>query len=299
MTNKALRILQLNKQNRWIITGSVICNKVKEMKELTELSAKFLKHRFSDVSLTVVSNIEPPFVINDGNYSSDCSGYLCEKNVTRDGRKTLQRYCCIGYNVDMIKYFSNELKINMIVYLVEDSFYGSKINGTWNGMVRDIAIGKADLAIAPMAILEHRAEVIDFTDVPYIVGGMTIAVRTKRSQKFLLSFKPLLSLSTILWILILAITLCGFILTLNTERINIQATMTVGYLMYYVGLTFQRDIGGVTPRSHSSRTIAVSVAVFMLIVMSTYTAELTAENVVYQEKLPITGFNDEKVCLPK
>ena len=54
-------------------------------------------------------------------------------------------------------------------------------------------------------------------------------------------------------------------------------------------------MGGQNPVDGGSRVIAISIALFMMIVMSTYTAMLTAITVTYHEKVPITGFKDEKV----
>ena len=55
------------------------------------------------------------------------------------------------------------------------TFPGSKINGSWDGMVRDLINGAADLGIGAFSITKERSEVIDFTS-PFFHSGFSIMV---------------------------------------------------------------------------------------------------------------------------
>ena len=62
-------------------------------------------------------------------------------------------------------------------------------------------------------------------------------------------------------------------------------------LTYVTGLFMQRDIGGGNPRFRGSQVVAVVLAFSFLIVISTYSAALTASKVSTNDnELPITGF---------
>ena len=68
--------------------------------------------------------------------------------------------------------------------------------------------------------------------------------------------------------------------------------------MFTLGLLFQRDIGGSNPRHIGSRTIGISVAVGMMVIITAYTAVLTARNINVAKVLPVSGFYDPKITQP-
>ena len=59
---------------------------------------------------------------------------------------------------------------------------------------------------------------------------------------------------------------------------------------YFSGLTFQRDLGGRNPKHLAARLTAITFAFAMVIIMSTYTAMLTADKVKQEDKHPFLGF---------
>ena len=98
---------------------------------------------------------------------------------------------------------------------------------------------------------------------------------------------------------VLFVTVSVSILTYFTDNYNTKyGEKNYTYMesiMYLFGLLFQRDIGGLNPRTLGSRVISITVALAFMIVMSTYTAVLTLNAVTHVERLPITGFMDPKV----
>ena len=49
------------------------------------------------------------------------------------------------------------------------------INGNWDGLIRDLLEGNADLAVTSLRISEDRAKAVSFSE-PYLETGITIIV---------------------------------------------------------------------------------------------------------------------------
>ena len=74
-------------------------------------------------------------------------------------------YNCSGYLYDLWETIAKELKVRfqMVPLLVGD--YGTLYeNGTWSGMVGDLAYGRADVAVTTLNMQSHRAAVVDYLD---------------------------------------------------------------------------------------------------------------------------------------
>ena len=68
--------------------------------------------------------------------------------------------------------------------------------------------------------------------------------------------------------------------------------------MYTIGLLFQRDVGGTTPRYLGSRTVSIIIAVTMMIIMTTYVAVLATRNITSKKSVLVSGLNDPKIQQP-
>lgn len=65
----------------------------------------------------------------------------------------------------------------------------------------------------------------------------------------------------------------------------------------FVGaILFQRDLGGMAARGWCGRAVAITYAFGMTVLISTYTASLTAENIYDGDKPAFNGLRDKKVC---
>ena len=76
----------------------------------------------------------------------------------------------------------------MSFFSVEDGFYGTKKNGTWNGMVGDILKGKAEIAIAGLTITQQRSTVIDFSE-PFMLIDLGIVISKHTETIEFMNFK--------------------------------------------------------------------------------------------------------------
>lgn len=136
-------------------------------------------NRTTSRHLIVVTLESPPFVMKEpmtsGNSSSHWSGY------------------CLDFFHELIKHLP--YPVTYEIYQVADNKFGSKtkkiimeksadgklINRkkveTWNGLIGDLERKKADLALAPMAVMAERELVVDFTIPFYDLVGIQILLK--------------------------------------------------------------------------------------------------------------------------
>ena len=107
--------------------------------------------------------------------------------------------------------------------------------------------------------------------------------------------EPFKSLSVYLWLGTILIPTAIIAVLVLANRSMQKYYWWQESFTYIIGLLFQRDIRGKNPMTLSSKTISIFVAIFTLVIMSTYTAVLTANNVTSTKSLPIAGYKDQKV----
>ena len=80
-----------------------------------------------------------------------------------------------GFGIELIDKLSQKLGFNYTFILQEDGAYGSlnRETGEWNGMLREIMDGRADLAITDLTITSERESATDFTTKNYIKNCVT------------------------------------------------------------------------------------------------------------------------------
>ncbi|XP_064649607.1 glutamate receptor 4-like [Lineus longissimus] len=116
--------------------------------------------------LKVTSILSAPFLMK----SSD------PKNILEGN----DRYS--GYIKDLLDMITGHLNINYTIQLVADGRYGALQagNGTmiWNGMVRELIKGRADVAASDLTMSYMRRQVVDFT-TPYMSLGIVLLMNKR------------------------------------------------------------------------------------------------------------------------
>ena len=69
------------------------------------------------------------------------------------------------------------LEFTFDMYEVEDGKWGSRLenNVSWNGLIGDLIVGKADMVMTSLKITHERSQVLDFS-VPFMETGIAIIV---------------------------------------------------------------------------------------------------------------------------
>ncbi|GBF97660.1 glutamate receptor [Raphidocelis subcapitata] len=166
-------------------------------------------------------------------------------------------------------------------------------NGSWTGVMGELISGRADLALFPLTLTSLRSKFIAST-VPFMDTGYTLLVRIVRtddSYSFLLPFKT----ATWLLILLALIVVVGALgaLDATTRRARYRAlerTHGAGRaddkrqkdkaraMRYASESVFMLVGSGGVPQTHSwsVKILFMCWAVFSVIMLSAYTANLTA-----------------------
>ncbi|GFS20371.1 glutamate receptor [Elysia marginata] len=94
------------------------------------------------------------------------------RHVASDGNVTFSGFC-----MDMADELSRTLNFTIQYTEPEDGFWGvDEGNGTWNGLVGQVAREEVDMVIAPIGITEAREGVIDFTS-PFFYDDSAVILK--------------------------------------------------------------------------------------------------------------------------
>ena len=253
--------------------------------------------------IRVVTTWFPPYVeeMTSAVFPKCSPGHQCDIPVRDENNtRTLswRKSCCSGMSVEIFEILARELDFKYTLYAVEDGKFGSEENGTWNGMVGDLVLNKADVAINVLSIVSKRATVVHFTS-HYLESSFGI-LRIKQQVIPFPSWEFLKPLTVELELVILLCTLVSILVIMMLENVGyiMKANQRFSFrevMTYVFGLTFQRDMGGTNPRMWSGRLAALGYASAMTIIMSIYTARITANSIAQNVNDDFKGFQDEKV----
>lgn len=268
----------------------------------------------TDEDITAVILLDEPYAVDrmvmyDSIHDTCTVGMKCMKPVKNNGTVSYEATCCTGFVIDLFMLVIRQVGVNVHMYAVEDSNYGAKGNdGKWNGMIGDLLAGKADMAVAGLTITESRSNFIDFT-LPFLEAEMGVIVKPQVIHLDFINFEFLSPLSgklqLMLWLIIVGTIALNYgfensiYLTSLTNKHYAQESYYSTYesMTYISGVALQRDLGGKNPKRPGARFSAIAFAFGMVIVVTTYTAVLAAQNVQYVEENPFKGSKDSRVFI--
>lgn len=240
-----------------------------------------------------------------------------EKNLTGNDKYR-------GYCIELIQNLAQKHHFQYVIREVEDGVRGEYVNGEWNGMIRELIDGvselgwrgkvlmqifplqKADIAVADLTITPSRATAVDFT-YPFMNLGIGVLFRkpTKEPPRLFSFMSPL---AVEVWIYLvtafLAVTLFLFVVARfspyewinphpcirNPEELENNFTMK-NTLWFTIGCLMQQGCD-IMPRALSTRVLSASWWFFILILVSSYTANLAAFLTVERMVNPIESVED-------
>lgn len=251
----------------------------------------------------------PPLTMKaDFDATEGChQGLECMKYI--GDTQNFTKHCCYGLAIDVLRYVKTELQFEPLVYFVRDGNYGAKNTtaDTWNGIVRDIREGKADIAIDLMTN-EARSEVIDFS-LRWTHAGLALLVLVGEQNVDNLDFSFFQPFTVYLWMGMIGVVNFYLGILWYTDRLSpyghyksFRAKNHNGFdlsesMWYCWGVCFDNQFVDSRPRSLSARAMAVFLAIFALMCVTSYTANLTAHLLSDDTKPAITGIRDPKVSM--
>ncbi|KAF5301502.1 hypothetical protein FQR65_LT08805 [Abscondita terminalis] len=213
-----------------------------------------------------------------------------------------------GYGIDVIHELSKKLEFKYKIILQEDGLYGIENPRTkeWNGMLGEIRAGRADFAITDLTITSERESAVDFT-MPFMNLGISILYRKPEPVPPSL-FTFAYPFSGEVWILMAAsyvlVSVSFFIMgrlcpsewtnpypCVDEPNFLINQFSFRNSLWFTVGSLMQQG-SEIAPIAISTRMAAGVWYFFILIMVSSYTANLAAFLTVEELVTPFEGVED-------
>ncbi|KAK2579601.1 hypothetical protein KPH14_010895 [Odynerus spinipes] len=197
-----------------------------------------------------------------------------------------------GFAIDIIDEMSKILGFNYTFEVQEDNVYGSlqKTTGQWNGMLRKIIDGKADLAITDLTITSERESAVDFT-TPFMNLGISVLYRMPTQappswSSFLLPFSYEVWGCLIgSWLIVSVVLYITGRMSADewtnpypciTEPEELETPYTFIDTPFFIIASLVNGASDFAPGGYATRTIATAWWCFCLIISNTYTANLAA-----------------------
>ncbi|XP_077109281.1 glutamate receptor ionotropic, NMDA 3B [Ranitomeya variabilis] len=276
------------------------------------------------IKLRVVTLVEHPFVFTrEVDADGSCpAGQMCldprtnntallnmlfEELNSPNGSVPLEyKTCCYGYCIDLLEKLSEDLGFDFELYIVGDGKYGARIGNRWTGLVGDLLSGAAHMAVTSFSINSVRSTVIDFTS-PFYSTSLGILVRMRDTASPIGAFMWPLHWS--MWVgIFVALHLTALFLTFyewkspfgmtphGRNRMKVFSYSSALNLCY--AILFGRTVSSKTPKCCTGRVLMNLWAIFCLLVLSSYTANLAAVMVGDKTFEALSGIHDPKLHHP-
>ncbi|XP_063879181.1 glutamate receptor ionotropic, kainate 2-like isoform X10 [Scylla paramamosain] len=243
-----------------------------------------------NVTLLVTTNLDNPFM------------------MMRPGKNFTGNQRFYGFCVDLLHEISVHAGFDYILEISPEGVYGAPnpVTGEWNGIVKQLMSGKADLAIGSMTINYARENVIDFTK-PFMNVGIGILFKVPTSQQTrLFSFMNPLAIE--IWLYVLAayvlVSITMFIVArfspyewynphpCSQENDVVENQFSLSNSFWFTIGTLMQQGSDLNPKACSTRIVGGIWWFFTLIIISSYTANLAAFLTVERMITPIDDVED-------
>ncbi|XP_077426220.1 glutamate receptor, ionotropic, N-methyl D-aspartate 2B, b isoform X1 [Vanacampus margaritifer] len=269
--------------------------------------------------LSIVTLEEAPFVIVEDvdplsgtcmRNTVPCRKQLKLRNQTVDSGIYIKR-CCKGFCIDILKKIAKAVKFTYDLYLVTNGKHGKKVNGTWNGMVGEVVLKNAHMAVGSLTINEERSEVIDFS-VPFIETGISVMVSRSNgtvspsaflepfsADVWVMMFVMLLIVSAVAVFVFEYFSPVGYNRCLADGREPGGPSFTIGKAIWLLwGLVFNNSVPVQNPKGTTSKIMVSVWAFFAVIFLASYTANLAAFMIQEEYVDQVSGLSDKKFQKP-
>ncbi|XP_060076117.1 glutamate receptor ionotropic, NMDA 2B-like [Ylistrum balloti] len=218
--------------------------------------------------------------------------------------------CCTGLCIDLLKILSERMDFDYELYEVPDQTWGlpDQRTGQWNGLIKQVMTHRADMIMTSLKITPKRNEFIDFS-VPFLETGISIVVSIRKGAISPTAFLEPYDYPSWCLILVFSVHATGasiFIYewlsprgldqgrtSLREHRFSLFRSLWLIWAMLF-GASVSTD----TPRGVSSRFLANVWALFALVFLASYTANLAAFMITKDEYYNLSGIKDVRLKQP-
>ncbi|KAJ7313985.1 hypothetical protein JRQ81_005841 [Phrynocephalus forsythii] len=311
LISPSLAVISLSKDRTWEVVG-------RWERSILSMSRfrKFLQPVDGNKHLMVATLEERPFVIVDDidPATKTCirDSVPCRHPVNVSNSNHLEKRCCKGFCIDILKRLAKTLGFTYDLYLVTNGKHGKKVNGMWNGMIGEVFYKRADMAIGSLTINAERAEVIDFS-VPFVETGISVMVSrsngTVSPSAFLEPYSPAVwVMMFVMCLTVVAVTVfifeyfspVGYNRSLSASKRTGGSKFTIGKSIWLLwALVFNNSVPVENPRGTTSKIMVLIWAFFAVIFLASYTANLAAFMIQEEYVDTVSGLSDQKFQKPQ
>ncbi|KAL8583948.1 hypothetical protein ACOMHN_040681 [Nucella lapillus] len=245
-----------------------------------------------------------------------CSDHAVHCRIyERDGEKrrlsnTTIPMCCIGLSVDLLRVFSRELNFDFDLFEVVDGMWGAidKASGRWNGPIQMLLDQEADMVVTSLKINPDRSSAVRFS-VPFLETGITIVVSLREGAISPTAFLEPYDYPSWCLILVFSVHATGasiFIFEwlspygLNRGKLFLPDHKFSLFRSFWMiwAMLFSAAVDTDGPKGMSSRFLANIWALFALVFLASYTANLAAFMITKEEYYDLAGIQDWRLQYP-
>ncbi|CAH8653816.1 unnamed protein product [Schistosoma curassoni] len=252
---------------------------------------KDINKKIKPESLTEnVSNLSELYNVNENNSISYVDG------------------CCSGLTMDLLMELMKDLNFDVEMYEVKDGFWGAWTPDGWNGIIRDLMDNRADMAVTSLKITPNRSQQIEFS-VPFLETGIAVAVALREGAIAPTAFLKPYDYQCWCVILVFSVHATGAALYIyewfSPNGMNRGHTTDQNHRFSFFrslwliwSMLFGAAVNADNPRGMASRFMANIWALFALVFLASYTANLAAFMIAKEDYFDLSGINDWRLQHP-